>query len=95
VAVNNQLLRLIANRLVGMRHSWLVRNGQVVVVGILVWSKNSNSLFFQDEPHSLRTLFPLVSPTPILDTPHQKEWHHQGRDNGLLMQLATHETLVA
>ncbi len=35
----------------------------------------------------------LSLPTPIPDTPHQKERHHQGKGNGLLMPLASQEAL--
>ena len=38
---------------------------------LVIWSKNSNSLFLEDVPHSLRTPFPLVSPhsDPRYSTP--------------------------
>ena len=50
--------------------------------------KNSHSLFLEDVLQSLRTPSHLSLPSPIPDSPHQKEHNHQGKGNAFLMPLA-------
>ena len=52
------------------------------------------TLCFSRIYHPTSALSSLVSfPTPIPATPHQKERHHQGKGNELLMSLAGREAL--
>jgi len=63
-------------------------------IDVFLWSKNSKSAVFLGLNLQASALLSHLSlSTPIPDTPHHKERHHQGKGNPFLLRLASREAL--